>query len=777
MIKYTVFVILLFFLTCLSGIQIENVVVEGNLRTEKSVVEKPFSLKKELSEKEIDEILKSIIELNIFQDISVYYDESTKTLKIKVVEFPIVSSVKFSGNKKLDDDDIKKVVAVRRGELLDESRIDRTVIRIMELYRDKGYLMAVVEYDLKRNEERREASVEFKITEGSKSRIKKVTITGNENLSDDFIKSNLNTREDSLFSFFGDGGYKKQHLEEDVARIMYFYSDEGYVNVKVNRPTLTISPDKKEIYVTFVVTEGLRYKIGELELLGDPLDSGEMPQFSFSQSEGDWYKHSLIIRDVERIKAIYGDEGYPFVNIYPDRVLDDENETVNLRFIVDKGHKCRIERIDIAGNNRSRDKVIRRELALFEGDLYSYTGQRRSEARVRRTGFYEEVTIEIKEGSEPDLVRLLVTVEERRSGTFNVGAGFSTFESFVFNARVDQNNFLGYGQNISVMGQVSKLKREISLSFFEPYFLDYNLSFNASFFYRYLNYDSSIWQYYADYKQNSYGFSFTFGVPFWNYFRAYAGYRLRKVDISGATEHQMSRLYRDLFTSSLEFMLSFDNRDDRMFATKGFYVLGGVELAHRYFGSDEDILKLDLNFRFYQSLFWNIVFKTNIDTAYTRHLQNESLPFSERFRLGGMFSVRGYPFFSIGPRHDGSSSKYNVPIDGRDPTSSTYPYVIGGNKKFVINNELEIPIVRQMRLNLVGFIDAGNTWAKDENMFYINEKHKDEYDLPLGLFWSAGFGIRWVTPIAPLSFEWGFPLTPRPGDPKFQFEFNIKNSF
>ncbi len=777
MLKIFIAAITFFTLLGLSGLEIENIVVEGNIRTEPSVVSNPFSKKTELSEQEIDEILKSIIQLNIFEDISVYHDPGTKTLKIKVVEFPVISSVRFSGNKKIDDDDIREIVTIRKGELLDENKIDRTVERIMELYRDKGYLMAFVMYDLKRNDERREASIEFQITEGTKSRVKKVTIVGNENLSDNFIKRNLNTKEDSLFSFFSDGGYKKQELEEDVARIMYFYNDEGYVDVKVSKPTLTISPDKKDIYVTFVVNEGYRYKIGEFELTGDTLDSGEMPDFSFSQSEGDWYKHSLIIRDVERIKAIYGDEGYPFVNIYPDRVLDDENRIVNMRFIVNKGNKCHIERIDITGNDRSRDKVIRREMVLFEGELYSYTGQRRSEARIRRTGFYENVVIDIQKGSRDDLVRLVVNVEERRSGTFNVGAGFSTFESFVFNARVDQNNFLGYGQNISLMGQASRLKREVSLSFYEPYFFDHNLSFSASFFYRYLNYDSSIWEYYADYKQNSYGFSLTFGIPFLNYFRAFTGYRLRKVDISGATEHQMNRLYRDLLTSSFEFMLSFDNRDDRMFATKGVYILGGVELAHRYFGSDEDILKLDFNFRFYQSLFWGIVFKTNVDTAYTRHLQNESLPFSERFRLGGMFSVRGYPFYSIGPRHDHSSSKYNVPIDGRDPTSTTYPYVIGGNKKFVINNELEIPIVREMRLNFVGFLDAGNAWAKDENMFYINETHKDEYDLPLGMFWSAGFGIRWVTPIAPLSFEWGFPLTPRPGDPKFQFEFNIKNSF
>lgn len=775
--KIQLLILLIFFVFNLPALSVEKVEVEGNIRTETSVLTRPFTEKKEFSEEEIDKILKEVIELGIFQDVSVHYLEKESKLIFRVVEFPIIKSVSFSGNKKIDLDDIKEVVNVRKNELLDVTKVNRNVTNIIDLYRDKGYLMASVEPVIVRNDEKREATVEFKINEGKKSRVKKVTIVGNRNLTDQFIKSNLNTQEDGLFSYFQDGGYKKQHLEEDVARIMYFYNDEGYVNVKVNKPTLTISPDKKDIYVTFVVTEGSRYKAGKLSISGDTLESGKYPDLRFTQKEGEWYKHSYLIRDVDRMKAVYGDEGYPFVNIYPDRSLDDENNIVSLDFVINKGQKANIERIDISGNDRSRDKVIRREMVVYEGELYNYTNQKRSEERIKRTGFYDEVKIEIKEGSSPDLVKLLVTVKERKSGTFNVGAGFSTFESFVFNARVDQNNFLGYGQNLSLSGQASKIKREISLSFYEPYFFDYDLSFSASFYYRYLNYDSEMFEYYADYSQNSYGFSLTFGIPFWRYFRAYTGYRLRKVDISGKTEHQMNHLYRDIFTSSVEFMLSVDTRNDRMFATKGIYSIASLEIAPKVFGSDEDILKLDFNFRFYQELFWGVVFKTNIEMGHNIHLENKSLPFAERFRLGGMYSIRGYPFFSIGPKHDGTDTNYNVPTDGKDPTSSTYPYVIGGDKKFVMNNELEIPIVKQMRLNLVGFLDVGNTWAKNENMFYINTKKYDEYDLPLGLFWSAGFGIRWVTPIAPLSFEWGFPLTPRPGDPKFQFEFNIKNSF
>ena len=775
--RFFAFLILLALFLPLRAFQVDNVEVVGNHRTEGSIVTQYFDEKRDYSEKEIDEILAKIIDVKVFEDISVYYDDAKRALIFKVLEYPIIKSVRFSGNKKIDKDDINEVLTIKKNELLDKHKIAKNVENIARLYHDKGFLMVLVDPEIVTDEKKREVSIDFKITEGGKSRVKKIVITGNEHIDENTIKEFLTTQEDGLFSFAKDGGYKKSDLEEDVAKITYLYNEEGFVNVKVAPPTVTVSPDKRDLYITYVVEEGLRYRKGEFTISGDTLDNGEMPKKKFRQKSGEWYKHSLVIRDFEDIKAIYGNEGYPFVEIYPQRTLDDEKQIIDMNFVVKKGNKCHIEQIDISGNERSRDKVIRREIVLYEGELYNYTALKRSEERIRRTGFYDEVKLDVVHGSNDHLARVNVTVVERKSGTFNVGAGFSSFESFVFNAKVDQNNFLGYGQNISLAGQISKIKREISLSFYEPYFVDSDVSFNISFFYRYLNYDHDYYEYYADYSQNSFGFNITFGIPIGDYFRFYAGYRLKKVDINGATEHQMNYLYRDIFSSSVEFMLAIDTRNDRMYASKGIYMLGGIEYVPRWLGSDEDMLKLDFNFRWYQELFLGVIFKTNIELGYNIHLQNKSLPFSERFRLGGMYSVRGYPFYSIGPNHDGRRSDYNVPTDGRDPTSSTYPYVIGGDKQFIMNNELEIPIVKAMRISLVGFVDLGNTWAKNEQLFYINSKEYDRYNLPLGVFWSAGFGLRWVTPIAPLSFEWGFPLTPRPGDPKFQFEFNIKNSF
>ena len=773
---FVFFAIFLLFLPLFS-LQVDDVAVEGTIRTEQSILTQYFKEKRDYSEKEINEILEKIIAIEIFEDVSIYYDDAKHLIKFKVVEFPIIRSVKFSGNKKIDNDDIKEVLTVKKNELLDMNKISKNTAAILGVYHDKGYLSATVDADVALNKEKQEVNIDFKISEGGKSRVKKVTIVGNKYLEEAELKKYMTVQEDGLFSIFNDGGYKKSALEESMGAITYLYNENGFVDVKVSKPTVTISKDKRDIYISYIVEEGKRYKVGEYVIEGDPLDSGRMPDMKFTQKPGEWYQHSKTIRDFERIKSIYGNEGYPFVEILPGRHLDDRKQSVDMNFIVRKGEKCFIEEVSFAGNDRTRDKVLRREMEISEGDLYNYSQQKESEYNLKRTGFYDEVKIEVVKGSSPNMAKMVVTVKERKSGTFNVGAGFSSFESFLFNAKVEQNNFLGYGQSLSLAGQLSKMRREVSLSFYEPWFVDSNVSFNVSFYYRYLNYDSDIYEYYADYSQNSFGFSVTFGIPIAKYLRAYLGYKLKKVDINGTTEHQMNYLYRDIFSSGLTARLALDMRNDRMYATKGIYVIGGAEYFPRWMGSDEDILNLDFNFRWYQELFLGVVFRTNIELGYNIHLQNKPLPYAERFKLGGMYSVRGYPFYSIGPNHDRSDTEYNIPSDGKDPTSSTYPYIIGGDKQFIMNNELEIPIVKSMRISIVGFVDLGNSWAKDEHLFYINSKDKDIYDLPLGVLWSAGFGLRWVTPMAPLSFEWGFPLTPRPGDPKFQFEFNIKNSF
>ncbi|MFO7736550.1 MAG: outer membrane protein assembly factor BamA [bacterium] len=772
MIRFAVFFVLVFPFY-LSALIVENVEVQGDVRTEESIITNKIEKGKEYSEEELDRIIKELYSVTLFDYISMVYRESDRTLVVTVREHEIISRITFSGNEKIDDEKIKETLNIKKNELLNLKKISANVEKIQNLYREKGYITTFVEYELDRNKEKNEVKVAFIVHEGEKSKIEKVSISGNNFLTDDYIKGRLNTKEAGIFSIFSDDGIDKMKLEEDQARIMYMYNENGFINARVSKPMVSISHDRRLITVNFTVSEGERYKVENRSVSGDKLDDGEYPEYEFRLKKGEWYKHTDLISDINNIKRFYGDEGYPFVTVVPQRDTDDENRMVSVNYNVQKGEKSVIERIEVKGNKRSRDKVIRRELRLYEGELYTFTGEKRSESRLMRTGFFDSAEINIRKGSAPGRVVAQIHVEERRSGTFNIGAGFSTLETFVFNAKVDQRNFLGYGQTISFTGQMSSMRKQLNLSVYEPYFLDYDISLNTGFFFQHYDYDSRYYSYYADYSQYSYGMNITAGIPISDFWRFYLGYRVRKAEYGGATTNQMKYLFRDIFSSAIKTSVSYDTRNDKMFPTRGVYFSFTDELVLKALGSYENILKLSGNFRFYLNPLWKFIFKTNVEFGWNKHLDNESLPFSERYRLGGIYDLRGYPFASIGP------AAISVADDGNDPATSQHDYIVGGDKKFVMNAEIELPVLDQgpMKLNLVTFLDAGNSWNTDENYFYLGDKSDNIHDVPMGLFWSAGFGIRWITPMAPFRFEWGFPLTPRPGDPEFVFEFNIANSF
>ena len=358
--KFFVFLAVFLLFLPVFALQVDDVAVEGTIRTEQSILTQYFKEKRDYSEKEINEILTKIIDIEIFEDVAIYYDDAKHLLKFKVVEFPIIRSVKFSGNKKIDNDDIKEVLTVKKNELLDMNKISKNTAAILGVYHDKGYLSATVDADVAINKEKQEVNIDFKISEGKKSRVKKVTIVGNKYLEEAELKKYMTVQEDGLFSIFSDGGYKKSALEESMGAITYLYNENGFVDVKVSKPTVTISKDKRDIYISYIVEEGKRYKVGEYMVEGDPLDSGKMPDMKFSQKPGEWYKHSKTIKDFETLKKIYGNEGYPFVEILPGRHLNDREQSVDMNFIVRKGEKCFIEEVSFTGNDRTRDKVLRR---------------------------------------------------------------------------------------------------------------------------------------------------------------------------------------------------------------------------------------------------------------------------------------------------------------------------------------------------------------------------------------------------------------------------------
>jgi outer membrane protein insertion porin family len=579
------------------------------------------------------------------------------------------------------------------------------------------------------------------------------------------LKDVMLTKEGGFLSFVtGEGTYREEVFQRDLAVIQATYYDEGFINVRVDKPTVSLSADKRYIYVTIKVVEGERYDIGKIDFAGDLVVPKEDLAKLMSSTTGQHFSRTQLGQDIQSITDVYYDRGYAYANINPVTAINAETKTVDLTFDVQKGPQVTIERIDVIGNTKTRDKVIRRELRVYEGELYSGTGVRRSKERVTALGFFETVEVTQRPGTQPDTIIVQVEVKEKATGTFQVGLGFSNVENFIFTAQVSQNNFLGWGQSVSASAQISSLRSLVQLSFFDPYFLDTNFLLSADFF----RVDAQ----YVDFTRRSTGGSVSLGYQLVEDLLVNVGYSQEHVSVEAAPGFGgvlLANRFLSGVTSSVRLSVTYDKRNNRLFPSKGFIHYGSVEYAPSFLGIGSSpflFTRYTAYSRLYFPLPLGAVFKTNATIGYIQQLDaNRPLPVSEFFYLGGINSVRGYLLRSISPTLLAPrSGAPDAPIDQLN---------VGGNKQLILNLELEFPVFEKAGIRGVVFYDAGNAYAQNESFFQDSSGGKR----PLGLFHSVGFGFRWFSPVGPLRFEWGIPITPRPEDQPILFEFTIGNFF
>jgi outer membrane protein insertion porin family len=427
---------------------------------------------------------------------------------------------------------------------------------------------------------------------------------------------------------------------------------------------------------------------------------------------------------------------------------------------VQKGQPVSIERIEIVGNSKTRDKVIRREMRVYEGELFSGTGLRRSKERVTALGFFETVEVTHKPGADQSHVVVQVDVKEKATGTFQLGLGFSNVENFIFTAQVSQQNFLGWGQSVSASVQWSALRSFLQLSFYDPYFFDTNFIFSADLYKQQADY--------FGFLRNATGGDLNLGYHVLEDVMLNLTYTREYVQVEPGTGQDitLANQFRSGNTSSLRLSGTWDRRDNRLFPTKGFINFASAEWAPKALGGDFLFTRYTAYSRLYFPLFWGLVFKTNANLGVIQQLDPKSpLPISELYYVGGINTVRGYPLRTISPQIlVGTSS---------NPDAGVSSFHVGGNKQAYFNFELEFPIFEKVGIRGVLFYDAGNAFAQNAP-FFTDRAH----DLPLGMFHSVGFGFRWFSPIGPLRFEWGIPLNRRPEDTQpLVFEFSIGNNF
>ena len=752
--------------------------ITGNRRVEEGAIRNTIATQigQPLERRQLRQDILSIRDLGIggtafFDDVQVDVSEADGGLVVTYIvrEKPVIASLSYEfveGDELRDD--LEEVVDIEEGDVFDLAQARANVNKLEELYREKGYFLAEVDYEWHEREDG-DVDLTFVILEYAEVEVQRVNFVGNEALSDEELQSVMATRPGDLLSFLsGSGVFNETEFGNDRHRLRLYYYDNGYVDVEIGEPSVELSRDLGQIYITIPVQEGPQYSVAAVEVAGDMLLPVEEIEELFVRVEvGETYSTSQVRQDIDRISTYYKDQGYANVNVNLGTRRDAENRELGLVYDIQQGQPVYIGRITISGNQTTRDEVIRRELRIHESDLYHGTGIRISQARVQRLGFFETVEINEITTASQEIMNLEVQVVERPTGQFQVGAGFSSVESFIATATISQNNLFGRGQSLSLQASISAIRTIFSLGFSEPYLFGTRWQFGFEIFNRELLF--------TDFTRRSLGFSLTGGYPITDDITASLTYQLENVEVeaggrTGRTDRQISNIFQGGLTSSVRGSLSWDTRNNRLFPSYGFLQTASLEVAEDFLGSENEFLRVRGISRWYYELFTGVVLKFNAALGWVATTNSERpVPIFERFFLGGPNSVRGFERATLSPTEP-------VAADPNDPASSLVGFPVGGNKELLFNLEVEFPIITAIGIRGVLFMDAGNAFGNNQPYTLdLDVFHPNATDYNDVLRTSVGFGFRWFSPIGPLRFEWGFPLSPLDNEEPSVFEFSVGN--
>ena len=778
----------------LLGREIARVEFRGNRRVEDdairvNIVTQPGT---RLDLARVRDDIRAIWDMGFFSDVQVEAEPTPEGLVVTfvVTEQPAVRRVVVTGHDELSLSKINEVIDLRRDALLDVAKVNENVRNIRELYVSEGYYLAEVSHDIREVDD---AAVEvwFVVDESSRVEIRDVSFLGNEAVPDEMLRQIVTTRPGNFLSFLTDAGtYQEEAFERDLMMITAYYYDHGYINVSIGRPMIRLSRDRRFMYLTIPIDEGPQFRIGEIDFRGDLIGDEEDYYERLTVSKGEIFNRSRVSQDIQRLTHFYQDQGYAYVNPTPLTDVDLDNRTVALTFDIEKGDKVYFERINVRGNDKTRDKVIRREMKIAEGELYSQTALEESQRRINALGFFEQVNISTTRGATDEFIEVDVQVGERPTGTFQVGAGFSSVENFIAQAQVSQENLLGRGQSLSLEAQLSSLRQLFQLRFVEPYFLDTDWTFAFDL------YNQA--QGFGQFARDARGGNLTWGRRLNFETRAFLTYKLENVnvrtgggrftDVGGfggdlfgdeIASESVANLFRGGFTSSVRAALQWDSRNNRLFPTDGWYHNAFFEVADTFTGSQNVFMRYGGFARHYRPIVGPFILKLNAEVGVTTSRDPLGVPITERYLIGGIHDVRGYRPRSLGPR-----LRVSEPGDIGEPLGNI---PLGGNMQLIWNSEIEFPLFEQVGISGVVFFDMGNAYNLERRYCSgsagvdVSPKFDPCFDFPAslttGLRKSVGWGIRWFSPIGPLRFEWGVPLDRQPNEESLVFEFTIGNFF
>lgn len=739
------------------GKQVVSIEVVGNHRVDNATIlsklltrpGKPYSgylLRNDIA---------TLFKLGQFDDIQV---DSTEVpggiaLTFRVVEKPAVVAVSHRGNDKIRDDLIDPEVHVKVGDVYDARRVEEDRKRILELYKKDGYVFAEVTPQVERPQAGG-VEITYAIDEGAKVSVREIVFSGNTHFKEREIRKVMATKKHNMFSWLtGSGVYNLEVAKVDMDRIRALYHNAGFIEAKVGGPEVRLSEDRKEATVVFSIVEGAQYTVRSLALRGNEHIATDKLLEGLNTVVGELYSRENVRKDIAKLSERYGDEGYFFVDIVPRTQPDAETHEVDLVFDLEEGEKAYLGHIQITGNDRTRDKVIRRELRFDEGDLYNSSKMRRSFERINNLGYFENVELIPNRRVGSNVLDMEIRVKERPTGSLTMGAGWGSADGFVGTFSISEANLFGTGRKLNLSLELGEERSRINLRYLEPYLFGYDMTGRVDIF--------NTVQQFDDFDRKSRGGALTVSKAFGEYYSGQAGYRLDSLEIDDVNPDDEEDLATDTVSSSVILGWTRNTVDSIFDPARG----SRLELSSEYAGGplagDNDFLKLSAEHNWFHPLFWKSVFGFHFRTGYLADFESdddakEDIYRLEGFYLGGINSLRGFAPRSVGPKSGDFTGNPGAGID------------LGGNFMLLANFEVTFPLVEAAGLKGVVFLDMGDAWSRLEPVVLDDLKV------------SSGFGLRWLSPLGPLRLEWGYKITDSDDlsdTENSRFEFSIGTFF
>ena len=738
----------LFFLLITTGVVlaqelplVSKIEIQGLKRIEEGAIKAKISQKigEPVSEDKINEDIKAIFKMGYFDDVKVEIEPFEGGVKLiyNVKEKPTIVKIDFQGNKEIEDSKLKEKITITPGSIADSVLIQDNALKLKNYYEEEGYWLANVVPVIKKYSAN-DVSLTYQIDEGPKIKIKKIIFEGNHRISSSKIKKVMETKEWWLFSFLSSSGYfKKAQMNTDVEKIKNLYFDNGYIKAAVAEPEISVDREKKAMTITIRVSEGDQYRVSSVDFTGNKTYDNAAIQKLITIKPESVFDKSKLEKDIQAISSLYSDNGYALVSVAPDLVPDERNRTVHITLNISEGDKYRIGRIEVSGNTKTRDKVIRREIRFDEGDIFSSSKLKRTYERLNNLNYFETIDIVPKPKYEEKVVDLDVRVKERPTGFLSIGGGYSSVDKFIATVDLTQGNLFGKGQYLKLKGELGGTSSLYEISFRDPWFLDKPIALSTGIY--------KTTREYIEYNKKAFGFFVGLGKDLSEYWRGDVSYNFERATISDIRVGASPIIFDQegtKSTSSITPTITRDTRDNYLDPSRGSR--NSLSATFAGLGGDNAFVKGSVDSGWYFPL-GPTTFMVRGRFGYAKGLFDKTLPLYERFYVGGIYTVRGLGFGDAGPKD---------PATG-DP--------IGGTTQLIFNTEYIFPILPEMRLKGVVFFDAGNSYEDFNNFGYLR--------------YTTGTGLRWISPIGPIRIEWGYNLAKKPGESSSKFEFAFGSFF